>query len=133
MYTYQMRLFAHLNSLLGPPRIYSRASGCGALRSSARTLRCMFRSRPSSVARALFEGIAYREAEPRKDMETPKKISFSLFCCCVTPATPISQDLYLVAATVRCKRSRASSSSHCDGHGRCFCVACVCVPCFLST
>ena len=44
---------ANVHALIGRPRAFSRASGCWVRRSSARTLRCMFGPRPSSVARSV--------------------------------------------------------------------------------
>ena len=73
--------------------------------------------RPKSHKLDIFQGIAFRTAE---SPTTPRNPTISESCCCFTPSFPA-----LKLSTLWQRRdnsSRTSSSSLCDGHGRCFCV-----------
>ena len=83
--------------------------------------------RPKSHKLDIFQGIAFRTAE---SPTTPRNPTISESCCCFTPSFPA-----LKLSTLWQRRdnsSRTSSSSLCDGHGRCFCV-CMFAPCFRSS
>ena len=80
---------AHSHGLLCRPLVLSRASGGGASRNRARTLRRTFGPRSTSVAGTLgsqscaswllFQGISFRPAEPRRTIETQTAVTFLAF------------------------------------------------------
>lgn len=141
MCKYQIHFFCspHLHVLLGRPRVVSRASGW-ARRSSARTGACLGPDRVPCrmlwafkvVQTGYFQGIGFRDDEPRRTMETPQFHLIYLCCCCITPSLELSSSLLLWQP--RFNSSRTQTSSFCDGHGPRFCVrARVRTSCFMSS
>ena len=122
--------------VLGRQRIFSRALVRGPRRGGASTLRRMSGSRPSSYARALvpkiaraelviFQGITFRQAEPRRIMQTHNiRGGVGSLCHWICNAPQFKLYIY---GNHGYNSSGASSSSPCDNHERNV-SACACVP-----
>ena len=111
----------------GPRVLTTQVSGPAGLRGA-------WSGRSKSRDLACKHGITFRLAGHRRTMETPQ-LKFFFFCSAAAVAClhhTVPQPLKFSALWQPWYHSSRTSSSICDGHGRCIRM-CVSAPCFLST